>query len=116
MGVSQFSWLMTVKQRLVFNSLGFIHRIKCGVLPNYFGSKLVYSQQVHDYPLRNVNRFRLPRCQGVISQCRKTTYFTKDNKSMRRQVQILKTSKTLENFKNFAKHMLKKIFDLKVLC
>jgi exonuclease III len=66
--LSQLSWLMTVKQRLVFNSLVFIHRIKCGVLPSYLGSRLVYSHQVHDYPLRNVNRFRLPRCNKSMTK------------------------------------------------
>lgn len=52
--------LLDVKQRVYFNVLIIIHKLKLGILPTYLCQNLQYVRDSQPYSLRSNDRFRLP--------------------------------------------------------
>lgn len=60
--------LFDVKQRINFNVLLMIHKLKLGILPSYLSQNLQFVRDVQPYSLRSGDRFRLPRFLGNQAQ------------------------------------------------
>jgi Reverse transcriptase (RNA-dependent DNA polymerase) len=71
--IDMLQW-MTVKQRIHFNTLKFIHRMEIGELPEYLTSKLVKKKDVQRYDLRRKNDFQLP---NFTKDCTQDSLFYK---------------------------------------
>lgn len=56
--LAQLSW-MSINQRMIFNVLVFVYKIKFNLLPAYLSENIRYVNDVQPYPLRNANDFRL---------------------------------------------------------
>jgi hypothetical protein len=59
---------LSVKQRIVFNVLTFIHKMKLQLLPNYLSSKLTTGRHVHRYGTRNANELRTENFRMASTQ------------------------------------------------
>ncbi len=93
--IRRLEW-MTVEQRIVFNVMILIFKIKEKIYPAYLSSLLVYVADAQPYNLRNHQNFRPERCNKANNQ----------NSIFYRELQIfndlptqLKTETNLNNFK-----------------
>lgn len=60
--------LLDIKQRIYFNVLVMIHKLKIGLLPTYLSQNLQYVRDVQPYSLRSNEMFRLPNYIGGQAQ------------------------------------------------
>lgn len=65
--LNTLQWL-SVKQRIVYNCLIFIHKIKNEKLPQYLMDELQYGLEIHNHGTRRAADFRLPRCTRTSTQ------------------------------------------------
>lgn len=60
-------WL-GIEQRIIFNVLVMIHKIKIGLLPDYLTNEITYVRNVSTRSLRNSNDFRLPNFKNELTR------------------------------------------------
>jgi hypothetical protein len=60
-------WL-TIKQRVYYNTLIMIYKMKNGLLPAYLSEKLSYTRDTHHHNTRAANNFKLPNYTKAITQ------------------------------------------------
>lgn len=53
-------YFLSVKQRIVYNVIVMVFKIKNHMVPKYFDSMFGFGRDVHRYSMRNKNDFRLP--------------------------------------------------------
>ena len=51
--------LLSVKQRVNENTMKFIYKLKNGQLPRYLSEIVTYNRDIHEYPTRAKNDFRV---------------------------------------------------------
>lgn len=59
---------MSVRQRIFFNTMCFIFKINNGLLPPYLKDNIKNVSDVHNYNVRNIEQFRLPKLLKVKNQ------------------------------------------------
>lgn len=64
--LAQLSW-MSINQRIIFNVLVFVYKMKFKLLPAYLNDNITYVNDVQPYPLRNANNFRLLNFRNQIT-------------------------------------------------
>jgi exonuclease III len=64
--LNSLGW-QTVEQRIRFNTLVLVHKIKNGLVPNYLTNKVTFRQNTR-YPLRNASDFGLPKVKKTATQ------------------------------------------------
>lgn len=60
--------VLDVKQRVYYNTLIFVYKMKMSLLPQYLSRNLVYVQSVQPYVLRSNDQFRLPHARSAFAQ------------------------------------------------
>lgn len=60
--------LMNVRQRLTFNTLKLVFKIKHGLVPGYILNRVTTNNIIHNYNLRNNGDFRLPLYKKSCTQ------------------------------------------------
>lgn len=60
--------LLDIKQRIYFNVLVMVHKMKLGLLPKYLCENLTFVRDIQPYLLRSNNLFRLPNFRTSPSQ------------------------------------------------
>jgi hypothetical protein len=68
--LDKLGW-QSVKQRIRYNTLMLVHKIKIWLVPNYLTNKVTFRQNTR-YPLRNAGDFGLPK---VKKRQRRTVFF-----------------------------------------
>lgn len=58
----------TVRQRIKYNTMITIHKIKNNLLPEYLNENLKTNRETHTYETRNKNNFRLPKFKKKYTQ------------------------------------------------
>jgi hypothetical protein len=66
-------WL-SVKARIVFNTIKFLWKLENNLLPNYLRDNLTKINQNHNYNLRNGNDYALPH---FLKRCSQNSLFYK---------------------------------------
>ncbi len=65
--LEMLNW-MSVKQRIVYNTLRFIYKIENEEMPQYLKKFLIKKEAQSSYALRNNNDYKLPDFKKEISQ------------------------------------------------
>lgn len=60
--------LMNVRQRLVFNTLKLVFKIKNGMVPEYVSERVTANMAIHNFNLRDNSDFRLPLYKKTCTQ------------------------------------------------
>lgn len=60
----KLSW-MSVNQRILYNVIVFVFKIKFNILPNYLNEYISYVSDVQPFALRNAGDFRLQRYRNL---------------------------------------------------
>lgn len=87
---------MNVRQRIVYNCLILIFKIKHNLMPRYLNDIVSLVGQHHDYPVRNRDDFHLPFMNKVRSQ---QSLFYKGLKAFNELPNVIKNVETLGLFK-----------------
>jgi hypothetical protein len=64
--LDKLGW-QSVEQRIRYNTLMLVHKIKIGLVPNYLTNKVTFRQNTR-YPLRNASDFGLPKVKKTTTQ------------------------------------------------
>lgn len=97
----------SIRQRIIFNTLVMIHKVKCGIFPAYLCSKLSLVSEKSNYNLRNKDNFKLPNYTKVFSQ---NSLFYKGINLYNNIPVLIKNSRTLEMFKKDCGKWVKESF------
>lgn len=65
--LEQLGWL-SVSQRIIFNSIVMVFKLKNGLVPNYICDEVLYVNNVHSVNVRNMNNFRLPKYKTDLTR------------------------------------------------
>lgn len=96
-------WL-NVTQRISFNVLITIFKIKHQLLPNYLHKNIIYNNQIHDYNLRRGDDFKLPKFMKTTTQ---NNIFYKGLKEFNKLPYEIKSEKNINCFKRLLSDFLK---------
>lgn len=96
--------LLDVKQRIYFNVLLMIHKLKIGLLPTYLSQNLQYVRDVQPYSLRSNENFRLPQFIGGQAQ---NSLFYKGVSLYNSLINDVSINNNVSEFKNELKNYVK---------
>lgn len=97
----------TVWQRVVARTLQFVYKIKNNLLPEYLRVLLQYNSEVHAYPSRRRNDFRLPNVKKSSTQ---NNLFYKGLKMFNEMPEDLKNESNYNKFKRIINEYVKEKF------
>jgi hypothetical protein len=103
--LSTLGWL-NVKQRVYFNTLVLIFKMKNHMLPNYLSEKLSYVRDMHDHNTRTRNNFVLPNYTKAVSQ---NSVFYKGIRLFNQMSDEMKNARTVKEFKRHCTRFVKEI-------
>lgn len=95
-------WL-SISQRIKFNAIVMIFKIKKGLLPNYLTNEINYVSNISNRTLRNSNDFRLPNYRLNITR---NSIFYEGLKMYNNLPYHLKEIECLSGFKNKCKQYI----------
>lgn len=98
---------LSVKQRIYYNTLQMIFKMKNGLLPSYLGELVTYNEEVHNRILRRRSWFRLPFCRKSGSQ---KSVFYKGLDIFNHLPDELRRCKNLNEFKRLCSQFVKNKF------
>lgn len=98
----------SVWQRVVARTLQFVFKMKNGLLPDYLCGLLRYNSEVHTYPCRNRENFRLPNVKKASTQ---NNLFYKGLKIFNELNDDLKREQNYAIFKKKIDHYVKHNFN-----
>ena len=98
--------MMSVKQRLVYNGIIFIHKIIQGLLPNYLSDKLKYVNQIHNYETRGRTNIFIETNKQNISK----RFIFSEGFRIYNKLDPLKKQEQLNSFKKYCNEYVKENF------
>lgn len=91
---------MSVRQRVVFNTLVFVYRVTRGMAPQYLRNTVVYGRDVHRYETRQTGDLRV---MNFRKACTQNSLFFKGYKLYNELPETAKQARTLTEFKRLCK-------------
>jgi hypothetical protein len=93
--LKELGWL-SIKQRIFYNTMILVYKIRNEMVPTYLTSKLQYRGEMNRYPLRNADHFWLPLYSKTTTQ---NQLFYRGLKDFNELPSEIKNSDNLKNFK-----------------
>lgn len=106
--LNSLGWL-SISQRIKFNTLVMIFKIKIGLLPDYLSNEIKYVHNVNRRTLRNSNDFRLPNFKANTTR---NSIFYEGLKMFNSLPNILKELNSLVKFKSECKKFVKENYPI----
>lgn len=91
---------MSVKQRIDYNTLVFVFRVKKGMVPQYLTGEVRYGRDIHRHDTRGADDLRLQMCRKT---CTQNSLFYKGFKLYNELPEAAKSANDINEFKSFCK-------------